>query len=309
MATSVPPTELVVYHSWIDAFLVSVFVELFMDGLYSALMIVAVLIIMNVKHNKTLSNYMMYTSIFLLYAMCMIHLGSWTFHVHDGFINHTGDTATIFSFFTTANRQALVRNVMAIAMTFIADSILVWRVFALWGSNWKVTLVPLSLTLFSLAFGIQYVYSATNTSNLISLQWIDDVAAIYYGSTLGNTVISTLLILFRVHKLTGTKGMNRYWHVLSLVVESAVLYSVALIIYMPFVTQTNFAIHAPTEIVQSVVIPITGIAPTLLVVRVIINKELSLNHVDGDARSFLTDVVFSSRHARTEDDSNIKNSA
>ncbi|KAE9385957.1 hypothetical protein BT96DRAFT_1026420 [Gymnopus androsaceus JB14] len=301
MATSVPAAELAIDHSWNDAYLVSAFVELFMDGLYTALMILAVLVVISIKQTHTLSNYIIYTSIFLLYAMCMIHLGSWCFHIRDGFINHTGDTTTIFTFISMNGvQQSILRDVMAVAMTLVADLILVWRVFALWGSNWKIGIVPLILTLFALAFGIQYIVLATKPSNLVTLQWITDVAGIYYGSTLGNTVISTSLILFRVHRLSGTKGINRYWRILSLVVESAALYSVILIIYMPYVTGTDFATHAPTEIVQSVVIPITGIAPTLLVIRVIINKEISLNHTDGD-RSFFTDIVFSSRNGAREE--------
>ncbi|KAJ3851465.1 hypothetical protein EV368DRAFT_83524 [Lentinula lateritia] len=307
---AVSPAEIAIYHSWIDAYLVSAFVELFMDGLYTALIIVTILVIASIKQKRSLSDYVIYASLFLLYAMCMVHLGSWAAHIHDGFINHTGDTSTVFAFFSLASHQAIVRDVMAVAMTLVADLILVWRVFAVWGSSWKIASVPLILTLFALAFGIQYIDLATKPSNLVSLKWITDVAGIYYGSTLGNTVISTLLILLRVHSLSGTKGINRYWRFLSLVVESAALYSVILIIYMPYVTGTDFATHAPTEIVQSVVIPITGIAPTLLVVRVIVNRELGFSQPERNTRSFFTDIVFSSRLAQeTSADEDVLESA
>ncbi|KAJ3807325.1 hypothetical protein F5876DRAFT_68208 [Lentinula aff. lateritia] len=150
---AVSPAEIAIYHSWIDAYLVSAFVELFMDGLYTALIIVTILVIASIKQKRSLSDYVIYASLFLLYAMCMVHLGSWAAHIHDGFINHTGDTSTVFAFFSLASHQAIVRDVMAVAMTLVADLILVWRVFAVWGSSWKIASVPLILTLFALDSG------------------------------------------------------------------------------------------------------------------------------------------------------------
>jgi hypothetical protein len=64
-------------------------------------------------------------AVFLLYAMAMIHIGSWTFHMRDAFINHTGPTTTIYAFISTKDPQALGRDIMAVAMTFVADLILV----------------------------------------------------------------------------------------------------------------------------------------------------------------------------------------
>lgn len=79
----------------------------------------------SIKQKRSLSDYVIYASLFLLYAMCMVHLGSWAAHIHDGFINHTGDTSTVFAFFSLASHQAIVRDVMAVAMTLVADLILV----------------------------------------------------------------------------------------------------------------------------------------------------------------------------------------
>jgi hypothetical protein len=108
-----------------------------------------------------------------------------------------------------------------------------------------------------IAFGIQYIFLATNPSNLVSLKRIDVDSGTYYGATLANTVVSTILIIWRVHAIGGTESVARYWRVLGMVVESAALYSIVLIIYMPFVTGTDYATHAATYIVQSVVIPMT----------------------------------------------------
>ncbi|THU87174.1 hypothetical protein K435DRAFT_970009 [Dendrothele bispora CBS 962.96] len=324
--STLPPHVL---HTYLDAQLVAAFVELFLDGVYTTLVVFMFLIIGTSKRTLSLAEYIIYLVIFLLYAMAMIHVGSWTFHMRDAFINHTGPTETIYAFLSTKDPQALGRDIMAVAMTLVADLILVWRVFSLWGSNWKVGILPLVLTLFALgtkllpfilssypppfshsiyiAFGIQYIWLATNPSELVSLKRIDVDSGTYYGATLANTVVSTILIIWRIHSIGGTEGVAKYWHVLGMVVESAALYSIVLIIYMPFVTGTDYATHAATYIVQSVVIPMTGIAPTLLVTRVLLHKENSTPHpfMDSIRSRFMTVSLAFSPPTQTGDTTNI----
>ncbi|KAF5319867.1 hypothetical protein D9758_018522 [Tetrapyrgos nigripes] len=158
-----------------------------------------------------------------------------------------------------------------------------------------------------IAFGIQYIWLATNPSELVSLKRIDVDSGTYYGATLANTVVSTILIIWRVQSIGGTESIARYWRILGMVVESAALYSIVLIIYMPFVTGTDFTTHAATYIVQSVVIPMTGIAPTLLVTRVLLNKENSTNipHPFMDSIRFMTTSLAFAVPVQTGDTTNI----
>jgi hypothetical protein len=150
----------------------------------------------------------------------------------------------------------------------------IWRVYAIWGSNWKVALFPALLTCLAFgiedscssldpilkllpAFGILYVDVAHLPPQQINQTWASNIGTIYYSSTLTNTVISSILIISRVLFMAGKSGISRYRRVLEAVVESAALYSIMLIIYVPFVSNPAPWTGPPTLMLQSVVIPIT----------------------------------------------------
>jgi hypothetical protein len=92
-------------------------------------------------------------------------------------------------------------------------------------------------------------------------KWGTTVATIYYSATLANTVISTILIIIRVLFLTGPSGAIRrirlYRRVLEAIVESAALYSIVLLVYVPFVSNTSDSAGPDTLMIQSVLIPMT----------------------------------------------------
>jgi hypothetical protein len=111
-------------------------------------------------------------------------------------------------------------------------------------------------SLFS-AFGILYIDIAHLPPQQVNQTWGANIGTIYYSSTLANTVISTILIISRILFMAGKSGISRYRRILEAVVESAALYSIMLIIYVPFVSNTAPWAGPPTLMLQSVVIPIT----------------------------------------------------
>jgi hypothetical protein len=93
--------------------------------------------------------------------------------------------------------------------------------------------------------------------SLTNLIWPNTVATVYYSTIVANTAISTLLIIWRAFFLGGKRGVSRYRRVLCAFVESAAVYSVVLIVYLPFVASDSPKSIKPSIIGLSILIPIT----------------------------------------------------
>ncbi|KAL9709186.1 hypothetical protein Ac2012v2_007541 [Leucoagaricus gongylophorus] len=91
--------------------------------------------------------------------------------------------------------------------------------------------------------------------------------AVYFSLSLASTVISTSLTVYRiitVARETGFHSQNSYRKIIEIVVESAALYSLILIIYVPFLVRSDFSDAYP----QAILVNVMGIAPTLIFTRV-----------------------------------------
>jgi len=68
-------------------------------------------------------------------------------------------------------------------------------------------------------------------------------AAVYFSLSLASTVISTFLIVYRIVTIardTDFYSQSSYRKIIEIVVESAALYSLILIIYLPFLLSPAF---------------------------------------------------------------------
>jgi len=68
-------------------------------------------------------------------------------------------------------------------------------------------------------------------------------AAVYFSLSLASTVISTFLIVYRIITIsreTNFASQGSYRKVIEIIIESAALYSLILIIYLPFLLSPAF---------------------------------------------------------------------
>jgi len=83
--------------------------------------------------------------------------------------------------------------------------------------------------------------------------------AVYFSLSLASTVISTSLTVYRiitVARETGFHSQNSYRKIIEIVVESAALYSLILIIYVPFLVRPDFSDAYPQAILVNVMVSI-----------------------------------------------------
>ncbi|KZP07797.1 hypothetical protein FIBSPDRAFT_277584 [Athelia psychrophila] len=111
---------------------------------------------------------------------------------------------------------------------------LLYRTFIVWGRNYVVAVLPVLLFGLDISMSIWFTWSinqATPGANVLA-STVFQRAKYFYAATLAMNLCCTLLIGFRIWKIQS--GLNSFRgggrvNVLSIIVESAAIYSVALI--------------------------------------------------------------------------------
>ncbi|KAJ7087079.1 hypothetical protein C8R44DRAFT_893246 [Mycena epipterygia] len=246
-------------------FLQTALLEMFMNGLYTGVFIAT---IYSMTFRKKLSeiNIPLCLAIVAMYVFSTVHAASRWVLVNTAFIDH-GDTpeSTLAFLAVEPLWLVVVPGVMFPANTLIADSILIWRCWVVWNRNFKIVIIPILCTIAGAVLG--FLSIATEAQFILhpnlNRETFADFATPYFILSLVTTLTATLLIILRI--LTMTEGRGRgYSRVIEIIVESAALYCIVLIIFLPFLIRGSDNDGYP----QVILAQVTGMAPTLIVARV-----------------------------------------
>ncbi|KAJ7783378.1 hypothetical protein B0H14DRAFT_2400800 [Mycena olivaceomarginata] len=217
-----------------------------------------------------------FLALIAMYIFSTIHIVCRWILMRNAFIDN-GDTSMTTSLYLIRPPLWLtvLGAVVFTANTLVADSVLIWRCWTIWGRNWWVIVLPLCCTLAGAgekSNRINTEHSDNDFSGLgfKSIQeqaaYFIDFATPYFALSLITTCLATLLIIFRILTMTDhtTRQSRGYSRVIEVVVESALLYSVAMAIFLPLLVRNS----SNDAYAQAVVGQVTGIAPTLIVARV-----------------------------------------
>ncbi|KAJ6585768.1 hypothetical protein B0H19DRAFT_1059956 [Mycena capillaripes] len=209
-----------------------------------------------------------FLALIVMYILATMHIICRWILMRNAFIDH-GDTSVTTSLYLL--QPPLWLTVLAAVVftvnTLVADCVLIWRCWTVWNRNWAIVSLPICCTLAGAGLGfksIQEQAAYVINPNLDRNTYID-FATPYFALSLVNTCLATLLIIFRIITMNDRNLTSRSYNgVIEIIVESALLYSIAMVILLPLlVTESPNDVYA-----QAVVAQITGIAPTLIVARV-----------------------------------------
>ncbi|KAJ7779391.1 hypothetical protein DFH07DRAFT_950456 [Mycena maculata] len=210
-----------------------------------------------------------FLSLIVMYILSTVEIICRWVVTRSAFIDH-GDTSNTISLYLLEPPlwEAVLAAVVFSINTLIADCILVWRCWTVWNRNWLIVALPLLSTLVGAALGfksIQEQAAYVLNPNLDRAKFIN-FATPYFGLSLATTCVATLLIIFRIVTMTerATRKSRGYVRLIEIIVESALLYSVALAVLLPYLVRNS----ADSAYPQAVVAQITGMAPTLIVARI-----------------------------------------
>ncbi|KAI0775779.1 hypothetical protein BD413DRAFT_284875 [Trametes elegans] len=170
-----------------------------------------------------------------MFAFSTAHVSLGFQRLIEGFIVRRDRQGGPSAFFSDVSIPANVVKVgIHTVNSILGDSVVVWRCYLVWGRDWKMCVLPILLIIASAICGFaQTVYfaraKALHSAFAHNLQiWNGSL----FSLSLATNVVVTILIAMRVwymFRLGGGSRNFRYWRVLVIIIESGMIYSVALI--------------------------------------------------------------------------------
>ncbi|KAF9017322.1 hypothetical protein BDZ89DRAFT_1045188 [Hymenopellis radicata] len=208
--------------------------------------------------------------------------------------------------FHAGGGENLASNIIRTLNVFLADLILIWRCWVLYGGDWKIVAAPslcLITELISASFLIIYAFKIG--TNHYADQAI--LGLVYYSMTVVTNSLCTFLLLFRSIRFSSLLGasLRTYRGIIEVLVESAAMYAA---IYIALLIVYAYDFYSPDVTVLTrhqypmvISFSITGIAPTLIIGRVMARQSrpnnASIPPTPPNMRSTMHSMAESSRFA------------
>jgi len=227
----------------------------------------------------------------IMFCFSTTHVSLGFYRLIEGFIVLASEPGGPGAFFSNVSIPANVAKVGIHTVNSICgDSVVVWRCFLVWGRSWKMCFLPILLVIASAICGFAQTYFFARGTDLHSAfsPELEIWNGALFGLSLATNVVVTLLISTRVWymlRLSGGSQNFRYWRVLVIVIESGMIYSVALICEIALYFLNNNAFY----IVYDPIGQLTGIVPTLILV--LAGLEMTMNDIH-DRMTKSTKMVF-----------------
>ncbi|KAG6861650.1 hypothetical protein C0995_013652 [Termitomyces sp. Mi166 len=178
----------------------------------------------------------------LLFVLTTADLAVYWAYVRHAFIAHGDSPESIAAALDEyPPTWFLATNVFEAVNVFLADCISIWRTFVVWGKKWKVIILPITFTILTTAF---------------------------WSLMLVTPIFCTTSIVYRLVK-AGALGTRSYATIIEILVESAALYCFATL----FALITDLVPGSSFEYAFAFWKACTGIAPTLIVARMVSGKS------------------------------------
>ncbi|KAH9477253.1 hypothetical protein JR316_0011172 [Psilocybe cubensis] len=181
----------------------------------------------------------------------------------------------------------------------VADMLLVWRCYGMWGNSWKVITVVVALLVIESALSITDLVFLWMTPEINTAQGqarINYIAGATLLSSLCTTLYATILIGYKIYSSTRdiSRSRNRYMRILTIVIETSAIYSIILIVValcsvvpqLSDVTSPLIALETYATVAENVL----GIVPTAMVLRLVLashranmSSHASLNQINDAA--------------------------
>ncbi|TBU39965.1 hypothetical protein BD309DRAFT_968480 [Dichomitus squalens] len=182
----------------------------------------------------------------------------------------------------TNSRLSVLKDTAYVINIYLADSLLIYRVWVVWGGAILVVIIPCLLWCGTVSTGIGLLWACSRpTASLVESSIINWQTS-FYSCTVSHNIVCTIFIAGRLwyhHRKTRNLRTSAAWSyssIIAVVIESAALYSLAGIIYIPLVVRMLPAQFAVTAVIGS----ITSIAPNLIILRMALGTAVSVETAD-----------------------------
>ncbi|KAF9559967.1 hypothetical protein CPC08DRAFT_708439 [Agrocybe pediades] len=263
------------------ALAVGVWVEALLYGLYACLFFEALYIIIKKRSHGGgggSARVFMY-GIILMFLLATLDIIVNLYRFLRAFVLNVDPLGPFFYFFDFTRWDTLTRNSILCIMTWIGDSLVIYRCYVVWDRRIWVTVLPIILLILSIASNAALLFWFTHPgtqSEKSILQWM---ATIYPFAFAQNTITTGMIAfkIWRQHRSSTELGVHNHSPldligVMRIVVESAMIYTLQLLILIIL-----FPLHHNAQlIVQCAIVPSIGIVFVLIAVRVHFSRSRTL---------------------------------
>ncbi|KAJ7142723.1 hypothetical protein C8R44DRAFT_761012 [Mycena epipterygia] len=154
----------------------------------------------------------------------------------------------------------------------IADSIFIFRCYAIWGCRRNIVILPIILTLAVAGLGYSNVQNnlATDFGEVGFLLFISSVATSLFTTfiLMGLTVGRIWWLAREARHVMGRKVADRYYTACAMILESGALYCLGGIVFLVVGLTSANTVTSSLIFPGAVLAQLVGIAPTIIAVRV-----------------------------------------
>ncbi|KAJ7354333.1 hypothetical protein DFH08DRAFT_933866 [Mycena albidolilacea] len=175
------------------------------------------------------------------------------------------------------NIPGTVTNICLILVNIIADMFMIFRTFIVWNRRWTIIIIPVLLCVTNIGMGVwtmTVTIRSVTTGDAALESLLPETISIFFAVTLATNLACTGLIAFRIihaHlQLTGMgvqtsgKGHSQSLRILSVLVESAAIYTLILIPILICARVGTFTIY----ILLDMTAPTIGLVFSFIIIAV-----------------------------------------
>ncbi|KAG7448632.1 uncharacterized protein BT62DRAFT_718563 [Guyanagaster necrorhizus] len=214
----------------------------------------------------------------IIYVMATISLAfSWSF-TRYAFIKNGETFWTVYQALINHSRSLVATRVgMTVTScigTIFADATLIWRCFVLWGRRWTTIVPPIVLLICTITFKIIETHGRLH-DNFEHTPWLMVYVSFAMATALWCTVLITYRLITSPLEKDGTEdGPSLYHRTVELFVESAIVYSVGLILYAVFVARTEWTYYYLEPVAEISGVHFRSISLRLILTGMFANRQL-----------------------------------
>jgi len=270
-----------------ETFLLSIWLEGVLYGLYSCLFCTSVYIILQKKNFQTVPSRVMFGSMLAMFFLATMHLAVNLYRLLRGYVwlrDAQGGPAAYFD--DLAKWDHMLKFAIYVTETVVGDALVIYRCWIVWDKNYYIIAVPFALLVCTPAFGSYILWLYTNSSNVSTAIFnprLHRFIATWISVVLSQNIITTSLIAYRIWRhehvvsVLDTRGRSSLIPIARIMVESAAIYVLAELILLIL-----YSISSPWEyIALESVVPIIGIVFALITVRLAVRSRKLQNATSG----------------------------
>ncbi|PBK96119.1 hypothetical protein ARMGADRAFT_1077630 [Armillaria gallica] len=272
-----------------------------LHGLYTG--IVAVSLWTTFSSPKGLHNTFLHTIIIMLYFLSTISFVMTWIYGYRAFIECGNNYYSMFAalmYFPCWRVYYLADGSTGGISTLLVGATIIWRCWVLQDRQWRIVSLPIVCAIAGTFMKVMQILSAFHNvmhdiSNTKVFAVQIDWSLIYILLTLSATVLCTVLIVYRIvhftHRLLLFRG------IISALIESSAIYTLALIVYLALVAKNMTA----ADYADTFAAYVKAIATTLLMLHVAVKSNSSCSNEEHTSRH-LSEICFQRMEEGSSDD-------